>query len=211
MEKRLIDRKSVTKMTVGRMRREAEKRNESMEGGVLWRALDFGLYLILIVLIMFAVRTVLIDPVRVDGRSMLDTLVDGQVMLVDRTAYTFQKPARGDIVLCYYPDDYYTSQELPYATRVKRVVAVAGDTIETVDGVLYVNGERIEEPYLTPERIGGQFIRPQTIPEGCVYVLGDNRAVSRDSRYDTVGSIPLYRVVGKVRMVIYPFKNAHLI
>ncbi|MBQ1631815.1 MAG: signal peptidase I [Clostridia bacterium] len=211
MEKRLIDRKSVTKMTVGRMRREAEKRNESMEGGVLWRALDFGLYLIMIVLIMFAVRTVLIDPVRVDGRSMLDTLVDGQVMLVDRTAYTFQKPARGDIVLCYYPDDYYTSQELPYATRVKRVVAVAGDTIETVDGVLYVNGERIEEPYLTPERIGGQFIRPQTIPEGCVYVLGDNRAVSRDSRYDTVGSIPLYRVVGKVRMVIYPFKNAHLI
>lgn len=211
MEKRLIDRKSVTKMTVGRMRREAEKRNESMEGGVLWRALDFGLYLILIVLIMFAVRTVLIDPVRVDGRSMLDTLVDGQVMLVDRTAYTFQKPVRGDIVLCYYPDDYYTSQELPYATRVKRVVAVAGDTIETVDGVLYVNGERIEEPYLTPERIGGQFIRPQTIPEGCVYVLGDNRAVSRDSRYDTVGSIPLYRVVGKVRMVIYPFKNAHLI
>ncbi len=211
MEKRLIDRKSVTKMTVGRMRREAEKRNESMEGGVLWRALDFGLYLILIVLIMFAVRTVFIDPVRVDGRSMLDTLVDGQVMLVDRTAYTFQKPARGDIVLCYYPDDYYTSQELPYATRVKRVVAVAGDTIETVDGVLYVNGERIEEPYLTPERIGGQFIRPQTIPEGCVYVLGDNRAVSRDSRYDTVGSIPLYRVVGKVRMVIYPFKNAHLI
>lgn len=211
MEKKLIDRKSVTKMTVGRMRREAEKRNESMEGGVLWRALDFGLYLIMIVLIMFAVRTVLIDPVRVDGRSMLDTLVDGQVMLVDRTAYTFQKPARGDIVLCYYPDDYYTSQELPYATRVKRVVAVAGDTIETVDGVLYVNGERIEEPYLTPERIGGQFIRPQTIPEGCVYVLGDNRAVSRDSRYDTVGSIPLYRVVGKVRMVIYPFKNAHLI
>ena len=91
------------------------------------------------------------------------------------------------------------------------MVAVAGDTIETVDGVLYVNGERIEEPYLTPERIGGQFIRPQTIPEGCVYVLGDNRAVSRDSRYDTVGSIPLYRVVGKVRMVIYPFKNAHLI
>ena len=201
----------VTARDVRRLQREAEKRNESMEGGTPWRALDFLLYLVLIVLVMLSVRAVMIDPVRVDGRSMLDTLVDGQVMLVDRTAYTFQKPARGDIVLCYYPDDYYTSQELPYATRVKRVVAVAGDTIETVDGVLYVNGERIEEPYLTPERIGGQFIRPQTIPEGCVYVLGDNRAVSRDSRYDTVGSIPLYRVVGKVRMVIYPFKNAHLI
>ena len=211
MEKRLIDRKSVTKMTVVRMRREAEKRNESMEGGVLWRALDFGLYLIMIVLIMFAVRTVLIDPVRVDGRSMLDTLVDGQVMLVDRTAYAFKSPERGDIVLCYYPDEYYTTQELAYASRVKRVIAVAGDTIETVDGEVYVNGERLDEPYLTPDRIGGQNIYRQTIPAGCVYVLGDNRAVSRDSRYETVGPIPLCRVIGKARMVIFPFANAHLI
>ena len=211
MEKRLIDRKYVTTATVGKLRREAEKRNEAMEGGVLWRALDFLLYLIMIVLIMFAVRTVLIDPVRVDGRSMLDTLTDGEVMLVDRTAYTFQTPSRGDIVLCYYPDDYYTSQELVYATRVKRVVAVAGDTIETIDGEVFVNGARIDEPYLNPDRIGGQYIRKQTVPEGCVYVLGDNRAVSRDSRYETVGPIPLFRVVGKVRLVIYPFKNAHFI
>lgn len=211
MEKQTTDRKRITMATIGRMKHEAEKRNESMEGGVTWRALDFLLYLVLIVLIMFAVRTVLVDPVRVDGRSMLDTLADGQVMLVDRTAYAFTTPSRGDIVLCYYPDDYYASQELAYATRVKRVIAIAGDTIETVDGEVYVNGQRIDEPYLTPERIGGQYIRPQTIPEGCVYVLGDNRAVSRDSRYETVGPIPLYRVVGKVRLVIYPFQNAHLI
>ena len=211
MEKRLIDRKRITMTKVGKMQREAEKRNESLEGGAPWRAMDFVLYLVLIVLIMFAVRTVLIDPVRVDGRSMLDTLTDGEVMLVDRTAYTFTVPERGDIVLCYYPDDYYTAQNLPYATRVKRVVAVGGDRIETVDGAVCVNGEKIEEPYLNPDRIGGQYIRPQTVPEGCVYVLGDNRSVSRDSRYDTVGPIPLYRIVGKVRLVIYPFKNAHLV
>lgn len=207
----LVKRIRVTDATVGKLKREAEKRNESLEGGTIWRALDFLLYLVLIVLIMFSIRTVLIDPVRVDGKSMLDTLVDGQVMLVDRTAYAFKTPARGDIVLCYYPDDYYTSQELVYASRVKRVIALAGDTIETVDGEVYVNGEKIDEPYLNPDRIGGQYIRPQTIPEGCVYVLGDNRAVSRDSRYETVGPIPVFRVVGKVRLVLYPFENAHFI
>lgn len=201
----------VTAMYTRQLQREAEKRNESMDGGMLWRALDFLLYLILIVLIMFSIRTVMFDPVRVDGRSMLDTLTDGEVMMVDRMAYAFRTPERGDIVLCYYPDEYYTTQELAYASRVKRVIAVAGDTIETVDGEVYVNGERIDEPYLTPDRIGGQYIRRQTVPEGCVYVLGDNRAVSRDSRYETVGPIPLYRIVGKARMVIFPFANAHLI
>ncbi len=190
--------------TVAAMRREAEKRNEAMEGGVLWRALDFLLYLVLIVLIMFSIRAVLIDPVRVDGRSMLDTLTDGEIMIVDRAAYTLQTPKRGDIVMCYYPDGYYESQQLAYASRVKRVIAVAGDVIETIDGAVYVNGEPIDEPYLTPERIGNQYIRRQTIPEGTVYLLGDNRSVSRDSRYDTVGPIPLYRVVGKVRVVLYP-------
>ena len=211
MAGKLVEKKRVTMTPLGKLQREAEKRNESLEGGILWRAIDFLLYLVLIVLIMFSIRTVLIDPVRVDGKSMLDTLVDGQVMIVDRTAYAFKTPERGDIVLCYYPDEYYETQGLVYATRVKRVIAVGGDTIETIDGEVYVNGERISEPYLSPDRIGGQYIRPQKIPEGCVYVMGDNRSVSRDSRYETVGPIPFYRVVGKVRLVLFPFENAHLI
>ena len=192
----------LTAMNVPKLQRAAEKRNESMKGGAPWRALDFLLYLVMIVLIMLSIRTVMLDSVRVDGRSMLDTLTDGEVMLVDRMAYVFKAPSRGDIVLCYYPDEYYTSQEYVYASRVKRVVAIAGDTIETIDGDVYVNGERIEEPYLNADRLGGQFIQRQTIPEGCVYVLGDNRAVSRDSRYDSVGPIPFCRVVGKARAVI---------
>ena len=186
-----------TDLSVNELRRNAVKRNESMEGGTAWRALDFLLYLVMVVLIMFSIRTVLLDPVRVDGKSMLDTLEDGDVMLVDRTAYMFKTPQRGDIVMCYYPDSYYEIQEIPYASRVKRVVAVAGDTIETIDGVLCVNGEPVDEPYLTQDR--------------CVYVLGDNRSVSRDSRYDTVGPIPLCRVVGKARLVLFPVKKLHLV
>ena len=193
------------------LRRDAEKRNESMSGGTLWRAADFLVYLVLIVLIMFSVRAVLLDPVRVDGHSMLDTLQNGEVMVADRTAYAFKEPKRGDVVLCYYPDSYYADQELTYATRVKRVIAVGGDTIETRDGAVYVNGEKIDEPYLSPDRIGNQYIPAQTVPADTVYVLGDNRAVSRDSRYDTVGPIPLCRVVGKVRLVLFPMKQFRLV
>ena len=66
------------------LRRQAEKRNENLEGGRPWRVLDFLLYLLLIMTIVLAVRSVAIDPVRVDGTSMLETLVDGEIMLVDR-------------------------------------------------------------------------------------------------------------------------------
>ena len=199
-----------------KLRREAEKRNESMTGGRPWRLLDFFAYFLLIIVIMLAARSVVLDPVRVDGRSMQDTLEDGNIMLVNRLAYAFSAPKRGDIVICYYPDQYYVENDLKYATRVKRVIAVAGDTIELKDGGVYVNGALLDEPYLdgkiTPEGSLSRYeedavalLDGNVVPEGTVFVMGDNRPVSRDSRNEKVGAIPLYRVVGKVRMVFYPF------
>ncbi|MBR0508197.1 MAG: signal peptidase I [Clostridia bacterium] len=190
------------------LRREANKRNESMSGGGKWRALDFVLYLVLIAIILLSVRAVALDPVRVDGRSMLDTFTDRDVMLVDRTAYAFSTPKRGDVVICYYPEEYYASRELAYASRVKRVIAVAGDVIYTENGRLFVNGEPVDEPYVSPEHAGGYEIgsaeAPVTISAGCVFVCGDNRRESADSRRADVGEIPLTRIAGKVRLVLYP-------
>ena len=197
--------------SIAALRRQAEKRNENMEGGARWRTLDFVLYLLLIMLSVFALRTVLFDPVRVDGKSMLDTLTDGEIMVVNRAAFAFSSPKRGDIVLCYYPDGYYAQPGKTYGTRVKRVVAVGGDTIETIDGRLYVNGEAQDESFLTPERIGSQYVDRQVIPEGSVFVLGDNREVSIDSRDPYVGPIPLTRVIGKVRLVLYPLNQLRLV
>lgn len=191
--------------SIGKLRRQAEKRNENIDGGRPWRVLDFMVYLVAVMLAVFAIRAVIVDPVRVDGTSMLDTLIEGEIMGVDRLAYTFSTPKRGDVVICYYPDDYYTQVNKTYASRVKRIVAVAGDTIETSGGNLLVNGEAVKEPYLTDWRVGYQQIDRQTVPEGCVYVLGDNRSVSIDSRNPAVGPIPYERVIGKVRLVIYPF------
>ena len=134
-----------------------------------------------------------------------DTLQENEVMLVDRLAYALKGPVRGDIVVCYYPDDYYENRGKSYHTRVKRVVAIAGDTIEAYDGTLYVNGEAVNEPYLTESRIGSMEIEKRVVPAGCCFVLGDNRAVSIDSRDPEVGPIPYECVVGKVRLVLYPF------
>lgn len=198
------------------LRCDAEKRNENAEGGGVWRALDFLLYFMMVVLIMFSVRAVVLDPVRVEGTSMIETLADKEVMLVNRTAYAFSAPKRGDIVICYYPDEYYTDNNLKYATRVKRIVAVAGDRLELKDGGVYVNGERLSEPYLngryTPDKdLVAEGILPENsvVPEGTVFVMGDNRPSSRDSRL--VGPIPLERVIGRAFSIVYPFKNFRLV
>ena len=190
---------------IAALKRQAEKRNESIEGGSTWRMMDFVLYLLLTMLAVFALRSVLIDPVRVNGTSMLDTLSDGEIMMVDRLAYTFKEPKIGDVVVCYYPDASTEMSGKSYHTRVKRVAACGGDTIEAHDGTVYVNGVALSEPYLTKDRIGTLEIEKQVVPEGYCYILGDNRAVSIDSRSAAVGPIPLQRIVGKVRMVLYPF------
>lgn len=197
--------------SVAALRREAEKRNESLEGGVFWRALDFLIFLVLVLLIVFSVRGVLIDPVRVDGNSMLETLHKDEVMLVDRAAYAFSSPSRGDVVLCYYPDEYYVDTNKDFASRVKRVIAVSGETVELRGGKVYIDGVALDEPYVSEANIDYSAVGTWTVSENCVFVLGDNRRVSIDSHYFSVGEIPVERVVGKVRVVVFPFEKMRLI
>ena len=121
---------------------------------------------------------------------MLDTLFDGDYMFVEKLTYAVSEPKAGDIVICYYPDSYYEARNKGYYTRVKRVVAVAGDTVQIKDGVVYVNGKLLDEPYLSPDRsVTDGADTPVTIGEGEVYVLGDNRPNSNDSRNALVGPI----------------------
>lgn len=192
------------------MRKIIERRNDSLKGGAPWRILDTVITLIAVVVFALAVRAVLAEPVRVSGESMLDTLLDGDYLFVEKLSYAVSSPKRGDVVICYYPDSYYTAQNKDYYTRVKRVVAVAGDTVETRNGQLYVNGEAVEEPYLTESRSKTSGIEsPVTVQEGTVFVLGDNRVNSRDSRDSRIGAIPLERIVGKPHFVLFPLSHFH--
>lgn len=192
------------------MCRIVQKRNERLNGGALWRVFDTVIYLVLVVAITIAIRATLIEPIRVNGTSMTETLQSDDYLFTEKVTYAFSSPKAGDIVICYYPDLYYETKGLSYQTRVKRVVAVAGDTLQTIGGRLYVNGVKIDEPYLMEDRdttIG--INNPLTVQEGEVFVLGDNRINSNDSRNELVGAIPLERIVGKAHFVLFPFSHFH--
>ena len=137
----------------------------------------------------------------VNGSSMFPTLSNGNKVLVSDLFY---EPKRGDIVI-FKKDSYDENKAL-----VKRVIAVEGDTvnIDFERGIVYVNGEAAEEDYidvLTTTKI--DFIGPQTVPENCLFVMGDNRNASTDSRDKRIGMVDKRLVVGKVLMVIYPFND----
>lgn len=145
------------------------------------------------VVIALVVRHFLFEPVRVDGMSMANTLVNGEVMFVTKPEYIWGDPERFDVVICHYPGRGNTN-------FVKRVVGIPGDVVEVKEGYLYVNGEMYEEEYLTyrPD----YTLAPYTVPEGMYFVLGDNRSNSNDSHL--VGPISRDMIVGHVRSVILP-------
>ena len=151
---------------------------------------------ICVVLFLFFVRVI-----DVKGTSMVPTLQNADKMLVSGLFY---KPKAGDIVV--FKKDQYN----PNKALVKRVIATEGQTInmDFENGVVYVDGEPIEEDYindLTKTKL--DFIGPQTVPEGCVFCMGDNRNMSTDSRKKEIGMIDSRLILGKVYMVIFPIDS----
>jgi signal peptidase I len=164
--------------------------------------------------IAFLVRVFLFAPIVVDGPSMLPTLHDGDQVLVNKFVYYLKEPERFDIIV------FHASEQRDF---IKRVIGLPGEHIEYRNDTLYVNGEAVEEPFLEErkkynepnqsltndfrlEELPGQY---QTIPEGHLLVLGDNRSNSTDSRM--IGIIPIDEVVGKAILIYLPFDRIQLI
>ncbi len=134
-------------------------------------------------------------PSRVYGTSMMPTLHNGDRLLLSCLGY---EPAVGDIVAIRRTDD------IPL---IKRVVAVGGDRlrIDADTGVVYRNGEVLSEPYLQQSTLPVDVVGEIVIPEGELFVMGDNRAGSQDSRDAAIGTVSKDDVLGKVKWRIYPF------
>lgn len=145
----------------------------------------------------FVVRTFIFEPVRVDGQSMLNTLQDNEFMIATKYDYLTNDPERFDIVICDYPN----ADDGMY--RVKRVIGLPGETLELRAGELYINGEYVEQNFDMTENEA--YFGPYTVPEGCYFVMGDNRNNSKDSRSSMVGALTRAQIKGHVRAVIYPF------
>lgn len=133
------------------------------------------------------VRWLVLSPVVVHGVSMQPTLRDGDRLLLVVYRDPPVRVDRGTAVV--FEDD-------GGRRSVKRVVGVTGDEIALRDGVLEIDGRPAEEPYLSARRLDGVYTRPVTVPAGSVYLLGDNRTSSVDSR--ELGPVPLDRLVGRV-------------
>ena len=158
---------------------------------------EFIIYLLGVITIALCIRTFVFEPVRVVGPSMHPTLQDGEGMFVEKLTYVFSEPERGDIIICRYPN---------YVVKcVKRIIAVPGDTISISDGKIYLNGSELDESAYWNDYIYGDMIEV-TVPEKSLFVVGDNRNESGDSRH--VGFIPYAQVKGKVHAVMTPFSRA---
>ena len=156
---------------------------------------------IIIVIVVVLVRSFLFTPVIVVGDSMVPTLKDKQILLLDKISYRFQKIERFDIVVI----------KVGKKEIIKRVIGLPGENIEYINNVLYVNGEAIHSDYefatedFTIEDIGKDLYHQ--VPENEYLVLGDNRVVSADSRI--MGFIDRKDILGKTNLSIWPIKIVH--
>jgi signal peptidase I len=146
--------------------------------------------------------TFVFETVRVDGYSMTPTLDNNDRLIVEKVTYHFRQPEPGDIVVIKYPSN--TEEKF-----IKRVVAVGGDTVEIKNNTLYINGVAKQEGYLLEDTMF-DFAKV-TVPQGTIFVMGDNRNNSRDSRYPDVGFVKLSLVVGRAVLRIYPFSSVRVL
>lgn len=145
----------------------------------------------LVVGVLFAVQ-----PVRVHADSMQPTLHSGDEVLVDRLSLVLRAPHRGEVVVANSPEG---------GLIVKRVAAVGGDTVGIEDGVLVVNGKPKQESYVNQASIDGVYFGPVTVASGDVFLLGDNRGNSEDSR--DFGAVAEDEVVGRVLTRVWPLSR----
>jgi signal peptidase I len=140
-------------------------------------------------------------PANINGESMEPTFNDSDRCVVWVSAYWFKEPDYGDVIVFPYP----SNEKEKY---IKRVVGKGGDVIDFIDWAFYVNGEIIENGQTAAL---GDVTFPLTVPNGSVFVLGDNRDVSKDSRYSSVGCLPSEDIIGKVILRFWPLKKAGVV
>lgn len=163
-------------------------------------ASDWLVSIIVAVALAFCIRTFLVEPYLVEGTSMYPTLKNHERLIVDKLSSFISRPERGEIVVFRYPKD--ESRDF-----IKRVIAVEGDTIEMRKGRVLVNGKALEEDYVykdDPKGPNRSDYGKSVVPKDTIFVLGDNRNNSEDSRFADVDFVPLKLVKGRALISFWP-------
>lgn len=156
--------------------------------------------LLLSVVIAIVVILFLYQPVKVEGTSMMPSLADQERIFINKFVYRFGlgEIQRGDMVVFHYPTD-------PTKSYIKRVIGLPGDTVAIENGMVYVNGKRLDETYVPNEYRDSQSLPLMTIPSEHYYVMGDHRTSSNDSR--NWGPVQRLYIYGKAVFVYWPVEK----
>ena len=158
----------------------------------------------------FLLRMFVIQQFAVDGQSMLGTLHSGDRVIVNKLSYDLHDPRHGDIVVLKDTEASLAERDL-----IKRVVALPGETVEYRDCQLYINGDRVAEPYLDTRLVNkghcGDSQAPVQVAPKHVFVMGDNRSASLDSRTEAIGQISYDDLIGRAFVLIWPFSHWRLL
>ncbi|MDD3360057.1 MAG: signal peptidase I [Hespellia sp.] len=170
-------------------------------GSVIGELFSWILYIVVIVGLSFLIITFVGQRTRVDGHSMETTLQDGDNLIVDKISFRFRDPKRYEIIVFpykYEKDTYY----------IKRIIGLPGETVQVIDGYVYINGELLDEHYGNEVMENpGIAAEPITLGADEYFVLGDNRNHSADSRQESVGVLKRSELMGRAWIRIYPFDH----
>lgn len=171
-----------------------------IEKKILKEILDWGLHIFIAILIGFLIVTFVAQRTLVHDVSMQPTLFEGDNLIVEKVSPRLNNLKNGDIIVFY---DVIKDRQL-----IKRLIAQEGDSLKINDGKVFVNGVEMDEPYIkgdyTPES-NNKELNEMIVPEGYIYVLGDNRRNSTDSRL--IGPVETRRITGKAILRFHPFKK----
>lgn len=197
---------------------DSSSKNWSWSPAEIWAGAKSLLSFIVIILFL---RGTVIEAFKIPSGSMIPTLRIGDHLLVSKLSYglrilgftnsqfLWSMPHRGDIVVFTRPDDETTLEDESEINLIKRVIGLPGDTVEVRNTSVFINNERLDEPYAVWDEGGireGNF-GPERVPEGSVLLLGDNRDHSKDSRFWQNPFVDVHRIKGRALIVYWSFDS----
>jgi len=179
--------------------RSSRRQHSATRNALEWIAVVIGA-----VLVALVIKTFVVQAFKIPSESMSPTLLNGDRVVVNKLSYDAHDLNRGDVVVFSRPPGLPAGPDDP-KDLIKRVIGLPGDTLYTRDGAIYVNDRRLEEPYLPEGTMTYDIDRPEVVPEGHVFLMGDNREHSSDSR--VFGPVDVDTVIGRAFMIMWPFSR----
>lgn len=166
--------------------------------GKLRSLIEIVVMFAVIIAIAFGITNFVVTPYQIPSASMTQTILEGDRVLSEKVSYYGGSPEPGQIVT-------FNDVEGSGSVLIKRCIATEGQTVDLIDGVVYVDGNPLDEPYTLgrpSEDLDSGIVYPHTVPEGCIWVMGDNRTNSQDSRW--FGDVPVENITGHAFFRYWP-------